>query len=596
GSFVAEVKVMAADEKKDLALLKFDYADLQRLGSTKGISFHPLLVLGFRDRFINALPEKNPLKRKMFEFFIFPKLENLKMSELLKNQVGAGINSLEIGETVKPISFSTQRATKSFAAAVYETPAFASSMMGVKNPLSVEFSAIRPGYSGAALYVQIKDDIKTVTQVANRLGENSHSILLGDNGDSTLPKYLIGMITKTELNSNRSLAIPISDILEFIRSNTTEEYLKHPSRGYLFNHGFLQTDLFKSTEQGLYNVSKLSHLKSLRSFSPACLPDFKYTADFEAVAKSTDKNSLQIPKIKSLKKIDSKAIEQLKKFYKPETGPLLDLEIETIERRGGGDIGEGSGPTQLSADMQFKKFFPQGSEDRPTAFGFAYLKSRLRCQTDGLIVTQPGEKQTLTTLAESRGRYYKTTSLSEIWNVLEKDPQAQIDPTLTQHPLCANGFSSRSKKSFYFAKTEILQLPNSEGGYLRAQKVLKESKADIGVGSINCSPDLSQLNVNFNENLAQGWPVKIKFQTDAQKNISGTAEIGSCRIDLDHQTTYSSSIWEHHFGNAALAGKISLDTEGRPVKVSFTNISPTCLGGSVLDLYTIEIWNPGAWK
>lgn len=235
------VSLVSLSPTHDLALLKFQkprqelltiFTPFLYMGVSWNDFFSPLLNGTDPGNLLANLHPSNIFSSQIplvHQFIYFnPDRASLKMRDLLLLQSALGFSYVEPGNEKRIFGIlSTSQNFQKFGV-LNSLHGLDRRLLGPESTLSVNGLSLRPGMSGAPLFVHIQ---KPNQDSLAALMEHR----LGPAAELNQQKYAMGMMVKTELNGVRGLAIPIEDIVGVIDkmlhqlplAQTTDPYLSY---------------------------------------------------------------------------------------------------------------------------------------------------------------------------------------------------------------------------------------------------------------------------------------------------------------------------------------------------------------------------------
>lgn len=443
------------------------------------------------------------------------------------------------------------------------------------NSLIVETLGIQPGYSGAPLFAHInKPDFSDTDFLVNTLS--------GDGDYTTL--FLMGMLTRTEVNGSRALGISLPMILKALpylmssQNPHTDAYAQ--ALGLRVRLQYTNAIKNKVLERSQQLIDDTSGARKV--YSEICedetLESSEWSANSAASSQSLNKLVQQYKTLAS----DSQKRPQLEKIadqYKVQSRDLRSFQ----QKSGGGDYGEGGGSSASLKNGQLmipdRNVYYHGGYYTLTAY-----KLNKPCQK----VSLQDESGKIFDALMVQGRLTKATSLAEAFDALSKGAQLG---TANSTPLC-------KALNLYASKMDSIetQYPGPNGKSLihaRSEGYVQDgAPRSTRLGTLRCSIEsspsgpLSKVDIDF-----QQQNMRMQVTLGDVKNPRGFIHLENpaCGVQLSTKNYTMANRWKHQIRSEMMDVDVNLNTEGRVLSIKVLRAAPVCAHKSGTLLWMQEV-------
>jgi hypothetical protein len=536
------VQLQSRSETLDLALLK-PLSDISSFA-------YPLIYLKTREQ---ALAEMSPADRNGLKSF-HPDHFAKPLESLVQMQVS---NSYQLPGTdndnpVIKVKSAELDITK-MGIAHYESSV---------NSLIVETLGIQPGYSGAPLFAHIdKPDFSDTDFLVNTLS--------GDGDYTTL--FLMGMLTRTEVNGSRALGISMPMILKalpyLMRSQNPNADAYTQAFGLRVRLQYTNAVKNKILERSQQLVDDTTGTR--KTYSEICEDETLESSEWSATSTASSQalNKL-VQQYKNTSSDSQKApqLERISQQYKAHAQDLKSIQ----QKSGGGDYGEGGGS---SASLKNGRLM---TPDRNVYYhGGYYTLTAYKLNKPCQKVSLKDNDGKIFDALMVQGRLRKTTSLAEADDALTK---GAVVATSNSTPICTDlnlyGSGMDSIETRYDGPNGKSLIHARSEGYAQEGAVRSDPK-----GRLRCSVD----------NSANGPISKVEIQLQ-QENIKMQASLGdvknprgfiqlenpACAVQISPKNYTMANRWKHQIRSEMMDVDVNLNTEGRVLSIKVLRASPVC--------------------
>lgn len=532
------LSVQSKSETLDLALLRSS----QDIGSF----VFPLMLLKDREAVLSKLADNREMVSLLNPDHFAQPLE-----QKIKSQVYSYYDAPMPGAENKPELF------KSYDRDVIMTGQTHFSS-GLRSLVS-ETLAIRPGFSGAPLFVQVP----SMDPNDPRLRTNKMFLMTMMVPDSYYQPYLAGMLTESEINGSRALGISLPDILKALplllqsQNPVADVYveaqhlpLRLVYRNIVSGNTLLRTQSLLSSVPGA--PARLTEVceDSLAESSEW----FKVNADSAAAQVLFQKSS------------DVRTTDKPNTTAAPEVSPTLKEILRNKNQRsiqqktGGGDYGEGGGSVanlrnsvlMSPDDSDVMHGYNLTSYKRPNTCHRAVLEDDAHHVYDSFLVN---------------GKPAKATDLSEAFDDLMQSSSSGVIPAGAS---CQSLELRMGRETFTYYTVD-----NQDYRYLRHEGLavpLNGNAQDF----VQCLDDAG---------MKRRVHVTAKnFNIDAilgdVRNVSGTislADSPQCQLTLTSKNYSMANHWRHQIRSPLVDVDLIFGTEDRLLSVKVLKAAPECV-------------------
>lgn len=417
--------------------------------------------------------------------------------------------------------------------------------------LVAETLAIRPGYSGAPFFIEVPRELQRPQH------------------------YLVGMLTRAEINGSRSLGVSLPQIFEVLPSmlnatnNTIDVYtynMKLPVRLQYNNR--VKNNVLERSQELIYNS-----------------PSGK-SVTYTEICDDTTAESSEWGSPISIQKFEGKSLKDLG-LQKLETNPpkldpnLLkklkqwELKLKSVEQKsGGGDYGEGGGS---SRSLQNSKL---ATNDSSSMTG-AQLTSYKREKTCLKMAIRDEQGHSLDSMI-SNGKIVKTTNLMEGFNALRVKSISLAENTYSGD-LCKSYelISADRMEAFYESEGKVYVYGRTEG-VARSEA----NNKSMSNGTLRCQKNQIEINLT-----SKALDLNVLFEnpTSAHGYVSLKNMGPMCTIQLNAKNYSVANRWKHQIRSQQMDLDINLGTSGRILTIKVLRISPECRPDKTHGLWLEEI-------
>lgn len=427
------------------------------------------------------------------------------------------------------------------------------------NSLVAESLAIRPGFSGSPLFAQIP---------AEKL-ENKNFLVNLMSPDSYYQSYLLGMLTKAEINGSRSLGISLPEILKILpdllatTDASRDVYAERQGNGLQLK--------YKMTFDGQSLIRSQQMVYKGQLYSEICQDTTAESSEWdqqaailesaaEAVRVNKDKTGANPVINVEIKRPSPKDYKDLKSNKTP--GGVKGFQ----QKSGGGDYGEGGGGATLKNSTLMTP-----PTDR-MVFG-AHLTSYKRVSTCSRAAVLDSLGHSIDHL-ENNGLIYKVTNLAEAYDVYSAAAQgAPMCPTYNLEPVMnSTTYYIQNEKEYSYSRTEGLAYQNG-----------KASKDQL-----QCIPNADLYHLTFSEekklslDLILGAPAKSK----GTMSFFGTA--GTCDITITAKNVNQVNRWRYQIRTDKADVDVAVGTEGRLLTIKILRLAQECSAATDASFWMME--------
>ncbi|WP_413574654.1 hypothetical protein ACLVWU_10530 [Bdellovibrio sp. HCB290] len=402
--------------------------------------------------------------------------------------------------------------------------------------LYAESQAIRPGFSGSPFFVQSRHQ-------ASRDDMNMalFNPYLFDKA------YLVGMLTKAEINGSRSLGISLPDILETLPRllASSDADAGRPIRlryAEKINGGILERK-----QELIQNLSDGSQ----RIFTEICNDS---TAESSEWNTSNQQPSTQTKSVLKELSVDPQKIKTLNpEDFKKITSDLQRSHLGTSARVSGGDYGEGGGSLYTLKDAIFMK--PTRDSGGFLTADLSAYKSKKFCDQP-MIKDQHGKKFDSITVG---GKQIKTTTLAEYYTAL-------TTPGLGQ-----NSCISTYLGGFGMEAANVYLVNGEELVYTRVESSIGNS----------ASENILQCNGSETRVKLSGGNLFVDATFSKSGSARGSVQLrtsqgGLCDIQLNGKNTRSVGSWRQQIRTKDVDIDVTFGAEDRAMGFKILRASAAC--------------------
>lgn len=520
----ALLSVQSRTETKDLALLS-PQEDISAWA-------FPLIALVDREKIISDLEPQNKAEVNLYH----PDHFKQSLEENLYNQI---YNFYVVPVDSNIQVFKTfERDLQSGGIAHFENKL---------NSLVAETLAIRPGFSGSPLLAQIP---------AKNL-ESKNTLINLIFPETFYQSYLLGMLTKVEVNGSRSLGISLPDIIKILPLLLQS----HDSLQDVYVDA-LNLDLklrYKLTFDG-ENLIRSQELLWARGtdkniYSEICQDS---TAESSEWDKSIDVSQRLVNLLQKYKETEKKYAKQDIKIeikneftIKQKTNSFLR---SFLQRSGGGDYGEGGGGMSLK-----KSLLMTPRNDGFILNGQLTSYKRLTSCKKTAVVDNKGRSFDFLL---SEGKIQRVTSLSEAYDVF-----TGFNKTI----------GNNNRYQLHLNTENVTHYRDDQGQnyvYFRSEGLASQN-LDSSDGELECitKSNLFKLQLKLKDlslNVTLGDPQA------PQGKITFDGNVGRCETTLSIKNYNMSNRWKHQIRSPEIDLDISIGAEGRILSVKVLNLAQQC--------------------
>jgi hypothetical protein len=413
------------------------------------------------------------------------------------------------------------------------------------NSLVAETLAIRPGFSGSPLFAQIP---------ADKL-EDKNFLINMISPDTYFQPYLMGMLTKAEVNGSRSFGTSLPEILQILPLLMSGS---DPSRDvYVEAKGLSSRLRYKMSFDGK-NLVRTQELVTNAGGTPKVYSEVCQDATVESSDWDTDST-------KTSKLID--VIHGLKQSHAgPTQDPVIEIHLPKdfkssspqrpappkgmLEKIGGGDYGEGGGGgilknSVLMAPPNNGQIIMGGrltSYKKIRSCGKAFIRDQAGSAIDSLMIN-----------SQSR----KATNLAEAFDLLTRPSNGTA---------CATYYLDvgDSESTTYEVNGVPSIYARNDGTALTAGKDL--------ANSLTCIPGK---NIYFLKLKTRNLFLDMTLGQSPQA-ARGTVTAGTCTVGLTAKNYNWVNRWKHQLRSDKMDLDIALGDEGRILSVKILKLAPEC--------------------
>jgi hypothetical protein len=444
------------------------------------------------------------------------------------------------------------------------------------NSLVVETLGIQPGYSGVPLFAHIqKQNFTDADFLINTLS--------GDGDYSAL--FLMGMLTRTEVNGSRSLGISLPMILKALpylmksQNPTGDAYAQ--GVGLRLQLEYLNTLKNKVMERSQVLVDDTSGTRKI--FTEICQDESIESSEWSAnSAASSQSLSKLIQQYKSTVSESQKRpqLEQVIERYKAQSQDLRSIQ----QKSRGGDYGEGGGSIASLKNGQLmtpdRNIYYHGGYYTLTAY-----KMNKPCQK---VALQDNQGRIFDSLI-LQGRLKRATSVADAFNAISRGGMLT---TSRSAPLCKNLtlFASEmdAVESWYVG-------PNKENFiHARSEGIAMNDalKKDLSrAGEMRCAIENSANGPTdrIDIRLEQEY-MKMQVSLGDLKNPKGFIQLKNpaCIVQLSPKNYSIANRWKHQIRSPMMDVDFILNTEDRVLSIKVLRASESCSPSGTMRLWLQE--------
>jgi len=427
--------------------------------------------------------------------------------------------------------------------------------------LVVESLAIRPGFSGAPFFVNVQVDQAPVLDPFSSMNEDAYN-----------QYYLVGMLTKAEVNGSRSLGVSLPVILNILphlmreQNDAVDVYTASQNLPVRLRYtNVVQNNSLERNQELIYT----SPNGEKRIFTEVCEDAAVDSSEWSKDVVSKRDFANLIRDYKSRKDVNEKRrgfdalINSNRKSF--------DHLKATQQKISGGDYGEGGGNSASLHNSRlmvpdYGRYNLSGaltSYKRQNPCHKVVLKDDLGKVYDAMLMD---------------GHLQKTTNLAEAYKVLSRGaaPPAQREGG----PLC-----SSLSLSIPYGSTSNTGYPALNGTpyfYTRTEGIASVSPEANSVGTLTCSSN--QVRIQYREDVMQLNLVLGDVQT-----VSGSVRIGSCKIEVTKKNYSMANRWKHQIRSPMADLDINLGQKDRLLTFKILRLDNSCYDSSGGQLWMMEV-------
>lgn len=417
--------------------------------------------------------------------------------------------------------------------------------------LVVETLAIRPGFSGAPLFIEVPQEFQKPQN------------------------YFVGMLTRAEINGSRSLGISLPQILEILprmlnaANNNLDVYTdahKLPVR--LRYHNLVKNGVMERSQDLIYSPP------SGKTFTFTEICD-DTTAESSEWGKGTPVQTFSPKSLKDLglqkleiapPKVDKKLLKNLLD---------LNLKLKAVEQKtAGGDYGEGGGGPRSLKNSKLM------TTDPNTTVG-ANLSSYKKEKTCSKMAVKNDQGKSVDSMI-AKNKVVKTTNLTEAFNTLKSNGASWAE-TMHSGNICESYqlISARRVETYYRYRDQMYTYGRTEG-VARAE-------------NINASEEQSYLRCRGNQiEIVLSTPIlAMNLLLDRAGPGRGSVTLRNnsenCTIQMSKQNYSAANRWKHQIRTHQMDMDINLGTEGRILSIKILRTSKECSPNKNDELWLEEV-------
>lgn len=548
------VQLQSRSETLDLALLK-PLSDISTFA-------YPLIYLKTREQALAQMNQgdQNGLKSFHPDHFAKP-LETLVQQQITNSYQLPGTDSQNPMIKVKSSDLDIVK----MGIAHYENSI---------NSLIVETLGIQPGYSGAPLFAHIqKPDFNDTDFFINTVS--------GDGDYSTL--FLMGMLTRTEVNGSRALGVSLPMILKalpyLMNSQNPQADAYAQVLGLRVRLQYTNSIKNKVMERSQQLIDDSNGVRKV--YSEICEDETLESSEWSAssAASSQSLNKL-VQQYKSMAS-DSQKRPQLEKIAQQYKAPSRDLK-SIQQKSGGGDYGEGGGSGASLKNGQLM------TPDRHRAYRGGYSLTAYKLNKPCQKVSLKDNEGKIFDALLVQGRLKKATSLAEAFNALSK---GAVLTTSSSAPLCTDlnlyGSQLTSAETRYEVPNRKSLIHARSEGYVQEGTPKNERQ-----GRLRCSLENSPGGVISKIELQlQQENMNMQVTLGDVKNPRGFIQLENpaCAVQLSSKNYTLANRWKHQIRSEMMDVDVNLNTEGRVLSIKVLRASPACASKENTLLWMQEI-------
>ncbi len=553
---ITEFKITALSQTYDLALLDFSRKNFEELGNTS----IPLLWRGRAPLNLGDIDAATTVRQKQIFQELVIDHAPISLDEELAHQQDIGIHYVLPGQEKNSKTIFTPTDWRSFLEPSRVLSQNQNVFLGLKKTILLNQFAVRPGFSGSPLFV-----LPAPGRYNSLLFDETRSRV-------ALPRILIGMVVKTEVNGSRAIAISLEDILRVLPELQSAEpdqdpyVVGHPNQAHM-QYAFDSEKLAKGELQRRQQLIIPRQNKSPYLIGEFC-GTFKDSSDWEPISRTT---------------LDSES--QSRKRRSNET---------KVARPPGGDYGDSGGTTNPNKG----EFALEIDSDEGNSH-FASYRNLQSCPNPGLLL--PSGKIINSIRSPRKKIFRRTLSLNDITDLAERDGEALIALLETE------GQTANSQKidiesicnDQVMGSEQKLFLNYGQIGRPRFTKLLKEDPASyspfpnpLSYGRISAqasrqkgfpgftlecskSPTNKVLTINYGD-ATLSVAAQLSDRGLQGKVIIRPSKLLECAVDLTSENTKSSSVWRHQIRSEAMDLDIHFGSQGRIFGIDLLRIGRGC--------------------
>lgn len=492
-------------------------------------------------------------------------------------------------------------------------------LFGQRTPLSVGNLAIRPGFSGAPLFVMSRppSSIQEWAQTAFAMGSIPERLL---------PTYLVGMMTKTELNGIRSVAISLPDMLKvlpkMIREPKPIDYWRilNPTKPFLSYH--LVTDGVSIARQTSLEIPR-RHADPY-VLTEYCLSDYLESSDWDEGRRRPDffgenlkdllnperrvvpRNLVPLSPLRNWPARNSRP--ERNEFQRKDSKEFLERSRGYL--RGGGDYGEGGGGSSSAKNFNTDRS-PHADEHDSDRLGVH--RSRSICRQAGILLPdgrllvglRASRKRTAKDVDELDHLYGLALTLGEkLISEIEHDGVIMNAPKIEPSLVCSKeNLGPGLRRQFVTYRPITYALPTSSGPLMYLKIPFADDPSLTGADSnssseLSCSSDRQTIRLAFEQQPIDGrsslvdsdfssrvdsWiipGISLDLQWSGAGSPRGkiriTSERGTCTFQVNEQNAVQANPWRTYIRDGDLALNVSLGLGRRAVNIDMIGIPDSC--------------------